>query len=89
MVLAALSGILLYVFRRYTRLLWPAMVAHGLWDISTFLAGGYAYPWRSAASVAAQGVFVVLGLLVYVGLYISGRGLVVLPLLPITPPPAP
>ncbi|MCP9785776.1 CPBP family intramembrane glutamic endopeptidase [Cyanobium sp. N5-Cardenillas] len=78
-VLAALSGILLYVFRRDTGLLWPAMVAHGLWDISTFLAGGYAYPWLSAASVAAQGVFVVLGLLVYVGLYRNDRGTVVLP----------
>ncbi|WP_216907705.1 CPBP family intramembrane glutamic endopeptidase [Synechococcus sp. CCY 0621] len=78
-VLAALSGILLYVFRRYTGLIWPAMAAHGLWDISTFLAGGYAYPWLSAASVAAQGVFVVLGLLVYVGLYRSDRGTVVLP----------
>lgn len=80
-VLAALSGILLYVFRRYTGLIWPAMVAHGLWDISTFLAGGYAYPWLSAASVAAQGVFVVLGLLVYVGLYRSDRGTVVIPAL--------
>jgi membrane protease YdiL (CAAX protease family) len=87
-VLAALSGILLYVFRRATGLLWPAMVAHGLWDISTFLAGGYAQPWLSVASVAAQGVFVVLGLLVYVGLYRSDRGTVVIPA-PLTPPPAP
>ncbi|MCP9798360.1 CPBP family intramembrane glutamic endopeptidase [Cyanobium sp. Lug-B] len=78
-VLAALSGILLYVFRRYTGLIWPAMVAHGLWDISTFLAGGYAYPWLSAASLAAQGVFVVLGLLVYVGLSRSDRDTVVIP----------
>ncbi|MEA5416407.1 AbrB/MazE/SpoVT family DNA-binding domain-containing protein [Synechococcus sp. BA-132 BA5] len=39
-----------------------------VWDISTFLAGGYAYPWLSMASVAAQGVFVVLGLLEEAGL---------------------
>ena len=61
--------------------IWPAMVAHGLWDISTFLAGGYAYPWLSMASVVAQGVFVVLGLLVYVGLYRSDRDTVVIPAL--------
>ena len=78
-VLAALSGILLYVFRRYTGLIWPAMVAHGLWDIATFLAGGYAQPWLSLPSLVAQGVFVVLGLLVYVGLYRSDRGTVVIP----------
>jgi membrane protease YdiL (CAAX protease family) len=78
-VLAALSGILLYVFRRCTGLIWPAMAAHGLWDISTFLAGGHAQPWLSLASVAAQGVFVVLGLLVYVGLDRTDRGTVVIP----------
>lgn len=64
-VLAALSGILLYVFRRATGLLWPAMVAHGLWDISIFLA--------------AQGLFVVLGLLICVGLSRSDRDTVVIP----------
>lgn len=63
---------------------WPAMVAHGLWDISTFLAGGYAYPWLSMASVVAQVEFVVLGLLVYVGLYRSDRGTVVIPALEVT-----
>jgi membrane protease YdiL (CAAX protease family) len=78
-VLAALSGILLYVFRRATGLIWPAMAAHGLWDISTFLAGGHAQPWLSVASVVAQGVFVVLGLLVYAGLYRTDRGTVVIP----------
>jgi membrane protease YdiL (CAAX protease family) len=87
-VLAALSGSLLYVFRRSTGLIWPAMAAHGLWDISTFLAGGYAYPWLSLPSVAAQGVFVVLGLLVYVDLYTNDRGTVVIPG-PLTPSPAP
>jgi hypothetical protein len=39
-----------------------------------FLAGGDAHPWLSVASVAAQGVFVMLGLLVYGGLYRSDRG---------------
>ncbi|MCX5930461.1 MAG: CPBP family intramembrane metalloprotease [Cyanobacteria bacterium] len=68
-ILAALSGIILYVFRRYTLLIWPAMIAHGMWDISTFLARDYAYPWLSLTSVAAQAVFVVLGILVNISIY--------------------
>jgi len=35
--LAALVGVTLYLFRRGFGAIVPAMVAHGLWDISTFL----------------------------------------------------
>lgn len=35
--LAALIGVTLYLFRRGFGAIVPAMVAHGLWDISTFL----------------------------------------------------
>ena len=35
--LAALTGVTLYLFRRGFGAIVPAMVAHGLWDISTFL----------------------------------------------------
>ena len=38
-VLAALSGSVLYMARRGTGLLLAGMVLHGLWDTSTFLAG--------------------------------------------------
>jgi membrane protease YdiL (CAAX protease family) len=38
-VLAALSGSVLYMARRGTGLLVAGMVLHGLWDMSTFLAG--------------------------------------------------
>jgi hypothetical protein len=38
-VLAAGDGVVLYVFRRAYGLIVVAMVAHGLWDISTFLDG--------------------------------------------------
>ena len=41
-VLAALSGYALYLFRRWHGLLWMAMVAHGAWDIAAFLSGNYA-----------------------------------------------
>lgn len=79
-ILAALSGIILYSFRRYSGLIWPAMVAHGMWDISTFLASGYAYPWLSLASVAAQVVFVVLGILVYISIYRNDRQVSAIPI---------
>ncbi|PZV00733.1 MAG: hypothetical protein DCF23_14100 [Cyanobium sp.] len=78
-ILAALSGIILYVFRRYSGLIWPAMVAHGLWDVTTFLAGGYAYPWLGRASVAAQLMFVVLGILVYISIYRNDQETAVIP----------
>ena len=40
-VLAATTGYALYVFRRWWGLLWVAMVAHGTYDISSFLSGSY------------------------------------------------
>jgi hypothetical protein len=79
-ILAALSGIILYSFRRYSGLIWPAMVAHGMWDILTFLASGYAYPWLSHASVAAQAVFVALGFLVYISIYRNDRQVATIPI---------
>ena len=79
-ILAALSGIILYVFRRYTLLIWPAMIAHCMWDISTFLARDYAYPWLSLTSVAAQAVFVVLGILVYISIYRNDRQVAAIPI---------
>lgn len=36
-VLASFAGLVLYLFRRRSASLLPAMVAHGLWDISVFL----------------------------------------------------
>ena len=74
--LAAVSGSLLYVFRRYYGAILPAMVAHGAWDISTFLAGGFPAPWLDVTSLAMQVVFIVLGLWVLVGLYRDDRGTV-------------
>lgn len=36
-ITASLTGVALYLFRRWSGRLLPAMVAHGLWDISVFL----------------------------------------------------
>lgn len=75
-VIAALSGSLLYVFRRYYGTIVPAMVAHGAWDISTFLAVGYPADWLTPVSLSMQVVFIVLGTWVLVDLYRNDRGTV-------------
>lgn len=76
--LAALSGSVLYVFRRHTGRLWPAMVAHGAWDISTFLAGGYALPWLNALTLPMLGLSVILGIAVLVSILRGDRHTVAL-----------
>jgi CAAX protease family protein len=40
-VLAALTGYALYLFRRWYAAIWVAMVAHGTWDVAAFLSGQY------------------------------------------------
>lgn len=67
-VLAALSGSILYVFRRHFGTIWPAMLAHGMWDISTFLSTNYAQPWLQMANLVSLGLTVVFGIGVVVGL---------------------
>jgi len=67
-VLAATSGAVLYVFRRHFGLLWPAMVAHGAWDISTFLAINYAQPWLPMVSLGLQPLVALLGIAILAGL---------------------
>lgn len=78
-VLAATSGAVLYVFRRRFGVIWPAMVAHGLWDISTFLATGHGQPWLAVPTLALQGVVLLLGVATLVSLARHDRGTVMLP----------
>lgn len=77
--LAALSGSVLYVFRRHTGRLWPAMVAHGAWDISAFLAGGYALPWLNALTLPMLGLSVLVGIVVLASIVRGDRHVVMLP----------
>lgn len=58
-VLAGMSGLVLYAFRRHFGRLWPAMLAHGSWDVSAFLASGPSAPWVPWASLAMQGLLLV------------------------------
>ncbi len=41
LLLAALTGFILYLFRRRFAWIVPAMIAHGVWDISVFLSAKY------------------------------------------------
>ena len=58
-VLAAISGYALYLFRRWHGLLWVAMVAHGTWDISAFLVGDYGKDVAAGAALALNLVLAV------------------------------
>jgi hypothetical protein len=78
-VLAALSGSLLYAFRRRYGTIWPAMVAHGAWDISTFLAGSAASPWLADATLPLLAIQIALGLAVCASLLRHDRQTRVLP----------
>ena len=42
--IAAISGVILYLFRRSRGTIVVAMIAHGIWDISTFLTGSHGPP---------------------------------------------
>jgi membrane protease YdiL (CAAX protease family) len=65
MGIAAASGVALYLFRRGSGLLLPAMIAHGLWDISVFLpsngdSAGQLISLGVSATLTFFGVVVVL-----------------------------
>lgn len=66
LVMAALSGFVLYLFRRRFAWIVPAMIAHGIWDISVFLSKDYLPPVISTASLVLTGVIQVLALVALV-----------------------
>ncbi len=52
--LAALTGVTLYLFRRGFAAIVPAMVAHGLWDISAFLDLNHGRATRTTSRCTAR-----------------------------------
>ncbi|SES36110.1 hypothetical protein SAMN05216199_3112 [Pedococcus cremeus] len=78
-VLAALSGATLYAFRRYRGLLLTAMIAHGIWDSSAFLADSDGRDWLGPVSLALLAGGVVLGVLVLVSVWRTDKSTVVTP----------
>jgi membrane protease YdiL (CAAX protease family) len=52
LLLAGLTGFVLYLFRRRFAWIVPAMIAHGVWDISVFLSGNYLSPTMNTITIA-------------------------------------
>lgn len=78
-LIAALSGVVLYVFRRHFGVIWPAMVAHGAWDISTFLSQRHGQPWASTTSLALFAVMDLLSVAILIGIVRRDRRTVAIP----------
>lgn len=78
-VLAAVSGATLYAFRRHRGLILTAMVAHGIWDSSAFLADSNGRDWLGAASLLFVVGGLVLGILVLVSVWRTDKSTVVTP----------
>ena len=64
--MAALTGFVLYLFRRRFAWIVPAMIAHGMWDISVFLSKDYLPAAIATASFALTGVIQLLALVALV-----------------------
>jgi membrane protease YdiL (CAAX protease family) len=62
-LLAAITGYALYLFRRWSTWLWVAMVAHGTWDVSLFLSDNYGRTTVEAVAMLLS-VFVAIASLV-------------------------
>ncbi len=60
--LAAITGFVLYLFRRRFAWIVPAMIAHGMWDISLFLSKDYLPEEIATASLILTGLIQVLAL---------------------------
>jgi membrane protease YdiL (CAAX protease family) len=73
LVLAALTGFVLYLFRRRFAWIVPAMIAHGIWDISVFLSKDYLSPTMNTIALALSAVIQVLALIALVQFVRSER----------------
>jgi len=73
LVLAALTGFVLYLFRRRFALIVPAMIAHGIWDISVFLSKDYLSPAMNTVALALSAVIQLLALIALVQFVRSER----------------
>lgn len=77
-VMAGLLGTMFYAFRRHYGVLWPAMVAHGVWDISLFVSG-YAREWLIPTTLVMQVFCVGVGIAVFVSLRRHDRQTIAIP----------
>jgi CAAX protease family protein len=78
-VLAAVSGVTLYVFRRRWGFILPAMIAHGIWDMSTFVSTTNDQSWVNLVNIVLMGVTLVAGIAALVSIWRKDQGVVVTP----------
>lgn len=78
-VLASLSGATLYMFRRATGLIVVGMVAHGLWDISTFSPSSGAAETATIFEAASLGLAVIVAIIAIVAVFRHDRQIVMGP----------
>jgi len=78
-VLAAISGVTLYLFRRNRGLILIAMIAHGIWDTSTFLSGSHGAQWAGLLSFAIYPIGVIAAIVALVSVLRTDRHTVVTP----------
>jgi uncharacterized protein len=78
-VLATATGATLYAFRRYRGLILTAMIAHGIWDMSAFLADSNGRDWVGFANLPLLIAGLVLGILVLVSAWRTDKATVVAP----------
>ncbi len=78
-VLAAARGATQFAFRRYRGLILTGMIARGIWDMSTFLAGSNGRDWVNFAGLLMAIVSLVLGIAVLVSVWRKDKRTVVTP----------
>lgn len=67
-LLAGGTGATLYAFRRHRGFILTGTIAHGIWDMSTFLAADHGRDWLNEISILLVGGSFVLGVAVLLGL---------------------
>ncbi len=76
-VIAGLSGVSLYLFRRYRGMIVTAMVAHGIWDVSTFLTLSSESELAAIVTVLLLPFGIVIGIVALVSIWRHDQGVVV------------
>ena len=75
-LMASMVGATLYLFRRFSGLLVVGMIAHGLWDMSTFLP---ATESGVVTNFGIQAAVVLFGLIALIVIVVRDRGIAVTP----------
>ena len=73
LLLAGLTGFVLYLFRRRFAWIVPAMIAHGIWDISVFLSKDYLSQTMNTITFALTAVIQLLAIIALVQFVRSER----------------